>query len=111
MSDVMKIATDRKAELEKSIVALEQQITDIREEMATLDDFLEYGAGLMAQDGKPTQPVAKPAPSADAVQKRKSGDLPSLGEKKAVDPFDQPDGVAGSVSELRPTERRVSRPA
>ena len=111
MSDVMKIATDRKAELEKSIVALEQQITDIREEMATLDDFLEYGAGLIAQDGKPTQPAAQPAPAADPAQKRKSGDLPSLGAKKAVDPFDQPDAVAASVSELRPTERRVSRPA
>ena len=111
MSDVMKIAADRKSELEKSILALENKISEIREEMATLDDFLEFGARLMGQDGKPTAPPAKATPSEAPAPKREVSGLPSLGASKGIDPFDQPDAVAASVSELPTKQRPISRPA
>jgi len=112
MSDVMKIATERKSELEKMIGELESEISEIREEMATLDDFLEFGASLMGDESKPSAPAAKPsAPQtkeAAPAAKSEAGGLPRLDGKKAVDPFDQPN--TASVAELRPTQRPVSRP-
>ena len=113
MSDVMKIAKSRQEDLKKAITAKETEIAELREEIESLTDFLEFGQSLAERAAgvtKVTPKAAQPAPTQPA-QTPEAKDITDLD----FDPFEDGDDAKGSVSQLRPQSRPQpgpqSRPA
>ena len=84
MNDAMQIARQRRKEHEQAIAKREREIEDLREMIADLDSFLEFGQELMG--GAETQqqkPQARPIES-DQVQVKPAE--PQLKEVQAASP-------------------------
>ena len=87
MSDAMNIARQRRKEHEQAIAKREQEIEDLREMIADLDSFLEFGQELIGgpapsqrpqsrQPGDPSQAQAQTKPGEPQLKEvqRPSGD-------------------------------------
>ena len=68
MSDAMQVAKQNRKDHVKAIAQKEAEIAELREAIADLDSFIEFGNSLLGQDA-PAQPqapaqrkVSKPAP-------------------------------------------------
>ncbi len=79
MSDAMQVAHQNRKEHLKAISQKEAEIAELREMIADLDSFIEFGNSLL---GKPAAPAAetptarvKSQPAPDAEQNWNSGDV------------------------------------
>jgi len=70
MADVLQVAKQRRSEYEKQIAAKEAEIADIREMIADLESFIDFGASLVDGKSEPAKPEATKEPNLRAVSER-----------------------------------------
>ena len=81
MSDAMQVAHQNRKEHLKAITQKEAEIAELREMIADLESFIEFGNSLLgkettaAPDAMPTRPKSQPAPEAE--QAWNTGDVDS----------------------------------
>lgn len=81
MSDAMQVAQQNRKEHLKAIAQKEAEIAELRETIADLESFIEFGNSLLGKEPKvttevmPARPKSQPAPEAD--QGWNSGDVDS----------------------------------
>lgn len=68
MSDAMQVAQQRKNEYTKAIAKKEEEIAELKEMIADLDSFMEFGKELLGSQPEKAKVVSRPVVSKPAPQ-------------------------------------------
>ncbi len=68
MSDAMQVAQQRKNEYTKAIAKKEEEIAELKEMIADLDSFMEFGKELLGNQPEKAKVVSRPVVSKPAPQ-------------------------------------------